>query len=90
MEVFKYLIVCFDRGMRGNVHLEKLREKADKWGAPYARQLGMGSVFIELWRPAALFWISNGIQDCVLTRSGIFLFILFIVVRGLEVHSMSL
>ena len=22
----------FDRGMRGNVHLENIREKAEKWG----------------------------------------------------------
>ena len=33
MELFKYLGVWFDRGMRGNVHLEKMREKAEKWGA---------------------------------------------------------
>ena len=30
MEVLKYLGVWFDRGMRGNVHLEKMREKAEK------------------------------------------------------------
>ena len=30
--MWKYLGVWFDRGMRGNVHLEKMREKADKWG----------------------------------------------------------
>ena len=32
MEVFKYLGVWFDRGMRGNVCLEKMRQKAEKWG----------------------------------------------------------
>ena len=30
VEVFKYLGVWFDIGMRGNVHL-KMREKAEKW-----------------------------------------------------------
>ena len=33
VEVFKYLGVWFDRGMRGNVHLGKMRKKAEKWGA---------------------------------------------------------
>ena len=33
VEVFKYLGVWIDRGMRGNVHLEKMRKKAEKWGA---------------------------------------------------------
>ena len=32
VEVFKYLWGWFDRGMRGNVHLEKMRGKAEKWG----------------------------------------------------------
>ena len=32
VEVFKYLRVWFDRGMRGNVHLAKMREMAEKWG----------------------------------------------------------
>ena len=32
MEVFKYLEVWFDREMRGNVHLEKMK-KAEKWVA---------------------------------------------------------
>ena len=31
MEVFKYLGVWFDREVRGNVYLEKMREKAEKW-----------------------------------------------------------
>ena len=30
VEVFKYHGVWFDRGMKGNVHLEKTREKAEK------------------------------------------------------------
>ena len=30
MEVFKYLGLWFDRGMRANLHLEKMREKAEK------------------------------------------------------------
>ena len=33
VEVFKYLGVWFDRGMGENVHLVKLRENAEKWGA---------------------------------------------------------
>ena len=33
VEIFKYLGVWFDRGMRGNAHLEKMREKAEKWEA---------------------------------------------------------
>ena len=33
VEVFRYLGVWFDRGMRGNVYLEKMRVKAEKWGA---------------------------------------------------------
>ena len=32
VEIFRYLGVWFDRGMRGNVHLGKIREKAEKWG----------------------------------------------------------
>ena len=32
VEVFKYLGEWFDRGIRGNVYLKKLREKAKKWG----------------------------------------------------------
>ena len=32
VEVFKYLGVWFDRGKRGNVHLEKMRGKPEKWG----------------------------------------------------------
>ena len=36
VEVFKYHEVWFDRGMRGNVHLEKMRGKAEKWGARIA------------------------------------------------------
>ena len=33
VKVFKYVGVWFDRGMRGNVHLGKMREKAEKWEA---------------------------------------------------------
>ena len=33
VEVFKCLGVWFDRGMRGNVHLERMRERAEKGGA---------------------------------------------------------
>ena len=31
MKAFKYLGVWFDRGMRGNVQLEKMKEKAEEW-----------------------------------------------------------
>ena len=31
VEIFKYLGVWFDRELRGNVHLEKIKEKAEKW-----------------------------------------------------------
>ena len=36
VKVFKYLGVWFDTEMRGNVHLEKMREKAEKWGQELA------------------------------------------------------
>ena len=36
VEVFIYLGVWFDRGMRGNVHLEKIREKAGNGGQELA------------------------------------------------------
>ena len=31
VKAFKYLGVWFDRGMRGNVQLEKMKEKAEEW-----------------------------------------------------------
>ena len=33
VEVFEYLGMWFDGRMRGNVHLEKMREKAENWDA---------------------------------------------------------
>ena len=32
VKVFQYHGVWFDRGMRENVYLEEMREKAEKWG----------------------------------------------------------
>ena len=31
VEEFKYLSVWFDRKLRGNVHLEKMANKAEEW-----------------------------------------------------------
>ena len=31
VKAFKYLGVWFDRGMRGNVQLEKIKPKAEEW-----------------------------------------------------------
>ena len=44
MKIFRYLGVCLDRGMRGKVHLEKMREKAENEG----QELAMSRVNREM------------------------------------------
>ena len=47
-KMWKYssLGVWFDRGRRGNLHLKKMREIVEKWGA----RIGSMSRVMERWR----------------------------------------
>ena len=44
VKVFKYLGLWFDRGMRGNVQVEKMAEMAEEWAGKMSRKDGQVEV----------------------------------------------